>query len=649
MILKSFLKILMECSWLITLFCTARFLYSFYKKENRINVFVLLLVAAVMLYGNFTSSIRGGYDNNHDFTSVEIDSHNNNVLFSYKEISPVFLKDIIDRASNYSLKAILDTNRIIPLFSMLLFFAMARYAGAGSIGSLAGTAVLFLNFHTFLNASAFSTTSAAVFIFISSLAAFVSFLRKNNNGYGDLVWFSASSILSIMCRVEQTPVLFMLAAYLIINRIKNPKEINLKNPLILISAAGLSLMTLCFCFQLSYPSIRLFHRKSPLTNFNMQIIQENIALIFSGNPAGNFPSENSAFSVECLVVLLFLATGLYCLKIIRINWKHFFNDLHFLFFLILFYNAIIYRWQDIYPLHFIRHRLFMFIPFSALCCFSVKSILDAAEKKGYGNLKPLCIVTITAFVSVYTVLNLVTSYSLKNNLRSNDIEWAFLVKSQNEIKGRYIVNSGISLQRRDLMRKYFSAGPETQITEKLFYIPPEALAFSKEKKEWKTENMIPFKTISYPYRFHTIMKYETHDTVTVKPGFYRIADIPSYEKRKINAGITYMSVGNFNAAEKIAEQLCSGKCSNSAHFYRFIAFSATHNDSEAEKDYSYLANTLNWQYSDDRLNTLKEQIQKNGGQFLSFAAAQTVGKDPEQQLDILFDSLSFELTGEIPL
>ena len=187
MILKSFLKILMECSWLITLICTARFLYSFYKKENRINIFVLLLVASVMLYGNFTSPIRGGYDNNHDFISVEIDFHNNNELFSYKEISPVFLKDIIDRTSNYSLKAILDTNRIIPLFSMLLFFATVRYAGAGSIGSLTGTAVLFLNFHTFLNASAFSTTSAAAFIFISSLAAFVSFLRKNNNEYWNLV------------------------------------------------------------------------------------------------------------------------------------------------------------------------------------------------------------------------------------------------------------------------------------------------------------------------------------------------------------------------------------------------------------------------------------------------------------------------------
>jgi len=97
-----------------------------------------------------------------------------------------------------------------------------------------------------------------------------------------------------MCRVEQTPVLFMLAAYLIINRIKNTKEINLRNPLIVISTTGLSLMTLCFCFQLSYPSIRLFHPESPLTNFNMQIIQENIALIFSGNPADNFPSENSA-------------------------------------------------------------------------------------------------------------------------------------------------------------------------------------------------------------------------------------------------------------------------------------------------------------------------------------------------------------------
>ena len=153
-----------------------------------------------------------------------------------------------------------------------------------------------------------------------------------------------------------------------------------------------------------------------------------------------------------------------------------------------------------------RHRLFMFIPFSALCGFSVKSMPDAAEKKEYGNLKPLCIVTIIAFVSVYAVLNLVTSDFLKHNLRSNDIEWAFLVKAQSEIKGRYIVNSDSSLQRRDLMRKYFSAGPETQITEKLFYIPPEALAFSKGKKEWKTENMIPFKTISLHFQQHIMIQ-----------------------------------------------------------------------------------------------------------------------------------------------
>ena len=599
-----------------------------------------------MLYGNFTSAVRGGYDNNHDFTSIQLDSYHNNMLFSYKEISPIFIKDIIDKASGYSLKAILNTNRIIPMLSMLLFFAALKYAGAGSAGGLAGTALLFLNFHTFFNASAFSTTSASVFIFISAITAFISCLRKTKIEYWDLLWFFSSSVLSVMCRVEQTPVIFLMSISLLWEKINSLRKINIKNPLIIISAAGLFLITLCFCFQLTYPSLGLFHLESPVTNFNMQIIQENLSLCFSENPAAAFPSQTTAFSALCAAVLLFLAAGLYCLKIRCRNYKEFINDPHFLFFLILVYNAVIYYWQDKYPLHFMRHRILMFIPFAALCGFSLKAIFEAAEKKGLKELTPIYIL-LTVFISVYAVLNLYTSHSLKNTLRSNDIEWAFLLNIQNEIKGKYVVHSSMALQRKELMQKYFSAGPLAQIKEKLFYIPPEALAFSKGKKEWKTKDMIPFKTISYPYRFHTIMDYETHDYVTVKPGFYKTLNISSYEKNKLQAGIIYMAAGNFNAAEEIAGQLCREKCSLDAHFYRFIAFSAAHNDSEAETEYLYLTDGINEIYSADRLDTLKEQVQENNGKLLSFAAANTIGKEPEQQLEILFDSLSFRLTKEI--
>ena len=127
-------------SWLACLFFSFRFLFIFLKDEinqdRKVYVYFALF-AAFMLYGIFSSTVRGGYDNNHDFGLLAL----NLSAFPDKEAAPVFLKILADRISGFDIRAVLYLNAVLSFLSFLFFYAFLRKSGLKKIYSFFASSI----------------------------------------------------------------------------------------------------------------------------------------------------------------------------------------------------------------------------------------------------------------------------------------------------------------------------------------------------------------------------------------------------------------------------------------------------------------------------------------------------------------------------
>ncbi|MBO4555693.1 MAG: hypothetical protein J5706_02960, partial [Elusimicrobiales bacterium] len=307
----NLISIIMLVSWPIMIFLSGFFLFNFFRKESKTQLIFLAAIAAIILYASFTAPVRGGYDNNHDFASISLKMDWSPAMYSYKEIAPIMVKQLIDKSSGYKLSAILTANRLIPVLSMLILYAALRISKAGKTGSLAGTALLFLNFHTFLNASSLGTASLAAFVFISAMASLLNLAAKEKITEKDLIWIFSSAIIAAMTRIEHLPALCILGTTAFYLKLKENNDVFRNQKCIFIFFAGTACVAICALFQFSFAPQKLLQKSSMISNFNMQMIAENFSIIFSQNPAKAFPSNLQPLSIYSLFLFLLLAMGLF--------------------------------------------------------------------------------------------------------------------------------------------------------------------------------------------------------------------------------------------------------------------------------------------------------------------------------------------------
>ena len=514
MMLNHILKLILEICWPVMLFFTFKFLISFIKREHKAAIICLAIIGITMLYGNFTAPVRGGYDNNHDFHSLGNSISKTKTLFSFKEVSPIFLKSPIDIASNYSLAALLTFNRALPLLSLFLFYAGLRSIGSGIISSLLASVFLFLNFHLFLNASSFSTTSANFFTLISSFTAFSACFAKQKISDEDIIWLFSAIIITSMARIETVPALFIMGIGLLYEKGKVKVPILNSFSSKFLSILGTICLMPCLYFQLfrlSCNSIKLARINNPFIVFNMQMIEENLAILFSPVPAEAFP-KNSDIGIGTFIFIAIIICIFFYVKDKRNSGR--IPALAYL--LTAIYFSIIYYWQDLYPLHFIRHRILFMIPFAALIPFLLRHINNIISKiKISRQLKYF----FSAFFCIsYFLLNISTAKALNNELRSNDLEWNLLLKEQKFIREKYLVTTRILSAKQDMLNLYYR-NDSSKPLKRIIYMPSDYITHTK-KRNWEVRYAVPFRTIKFKHAFHTTFPNETHEKIIIQPGFY---------------------------------------------------------------------------------------------------------------------------------
>ena len=634
--LPKILGLMICLSWILMLVLTFVFLFKFYKTEDRKQIFLAAILAFCAVCGNFVPSIRGGYDNNHDFASLASTFDLSDGMFVYKEIAPIFIKTIIDIASSRNLNVILAFNRILPLLSLLIFYAGLRKAGAGKTGSLAGTCLLFFNFQAMISASSFSTTSIAVFIFITAIASLFNAISKEKIGTADIAWIFSSSILTAMTRIEHLPALAIIAAFLISSRIRQKDPIFYKKANIILFFIGIYCLVLCMTFQFSFAPQELLQKSHPFFNFNMHFIKENFAIMFSDMPANAFPDHLYRLGLGTFALAAFLLAALFPSGI---SWRKI-PHIPAAIALTLAYFMCIYHWQDHYPLHFARHRMFMMVPMTALAAFSIKTISQLVINR-IPRQKIIAITAVSLMLILYAAINVKTAYSLNGSLRNNDIEWQLLCNTQKKLKGKFNITTGINTKRNAFLLHYFGI-PKKSSAPSLYYISADMITFSKKAKDFTgNEWTIPVITKTFYNSFHTTIKEESHAKILIRPGFYKIKKDSHEVQNKILQGILCLANGNYHCAGDKANELENLDISPRAHSFKLLAHIADKNETGIKKELAVLEENPFMLFYIDNVETAKKQLEKKPG-LIKGTAKLAMSSDIYETLQTIWNVLSYE-------
>lgn len=489
-------------------------MFRFYRKESKNMLLCIGALTVAMLCGIFSTSARGGYDNQHDynFLSMRMDD----TIFSTKEISPIFFKEAVNKVSYFSLNAVLLSNRLLSVLSLLLFFAMLHSAGAGKYGSIAGSALLFLNFQHLAGVSSFCSTSINVFILIGAMSAILSVDVEKKIGTGQIAWIFSACCLAAMARVEHIPMLFILGMFVLVMAIIRKNSVFKSFKSMSLVVFGVSVLIFLFYFQLSeYKNLKLLHSCVPIDVLTEQLIGETIFPLFSFSPEKLLPFQtdniNKCFYVSCAFVIIFLlikyAFGIKKWKITRFSGEAFSLMLCSLYFM------CIYVHQDEYPLQFVRHRIYLLTPLCAMAAFAVENMISDLDTKLRN--KRNCAYILAAFLSVYFLLNLKTVIALNSQLRTNDIELSLLASAQKDFQGKYNIYSD---KLNIFMDRYFN---NDFGNSHIRYISAIELS-SREYLLGKdiSDSCVPLKKWKFVHRFFTYEPEETRDPITIEPGFY---------------------------------------------------------------------------------------------------------------------------------
>jgi hypothetical protein len=543
-------------SWALNICFLAKFAADWWRKEpSRRNALLALAAIAVpAAIAAFLLPPRGGYDNNHDFLCLGTTFFTGRPLVSplFKEYSPLFTDGLVDLLSGYSLQALLWKNRLLPVLSLFVFFTGLRRLGAGLAASAGGAALLFLNFLSLLNASSFSTTSANVFIWLLSLLAlFDAYARPRLSAHG-LLWILASTVLVISSRFEFLPVNLLIFAAVFFAKPAAEQKAVFRTANLLVIVFGAALLAAWAARVLGGNPERMLRDLSSYgQHLYFHLGERNLAVIAgAGLPLPENTGPQAAVSVAgaavvlCWLFLLAPLAGaaLGCLA----DKKRTRRCLGFLAVLLawLGYFSLIFSAADRYPLHFMRHQLYFFLPCAYLFALGLDGLESAARRlPGAGN--KIFYALLAFLLACYAALNVRAALALNGALRTNDKELAFLMEAQRGWEpGCQVIHPkrDNTDTRGDLIAKYFpvmtgcAVGPGQCL---LKYISPERAIFTDPETSPLAQQPLSagpgseaWRSVSFKHAFYTtrrkqdgagfLSRHETTDPVPLTIGFFRL-------------------------------------------------------------------------------------------------------------------------------
>ena len=506
----------------------------------------LLALAAVALPAAllpFLLPPRGGYDNEHDFECL------GTVFFTlkprlslfFKEYSPLFTDGVTDLLSGRSLEAILWKNRLLPALSACALFGALRRLGASLAVAAAGTALLFLNFLSLLNASAFSTTSSIMFVWTLSLLALADAHAAPEPGAWRLAWTLSTTALVAGARFEFLPVNFLLLAAVIAAKPPEQRRALLRPARLLLLLAGACLLAAWISRSAALdPARQLVGAFGPARNLASELGSRNLSVLAGLRPAYPPPGGNMAprpAAADHALAWLFVLACAACAFAAPARRRSNLLLAAPLLAWALYFSAIFWT-PDFYPLHFMRHQLYFFTPFALLAALGLHGLEGAAARRpSAARAFPWLLAALTA---AYAGLNARAALSYNGELRTNDRELAFLAGARRDWPaGCAAVYPRYSrLTTRDtVIAKYFPGLPERGGTAPgclLKYASPESFVFTDPAPPKLAQApLLPgpapaWREAAFPHAFYTVFRagrgapprIETTAPVPLRIGFY---------------------------------------------------------------------------------------------------------------------------------
>jgi len=447
--------------------------------------------ALFLLMFHFSASVplRSGYDNEHCFGMLSFSALKVShwpIIIKTKEVSPVIGFGLADLMGGTSLTGVAVVNRLLGPVCALLAGAALFEMGAGFAGALAGAGLLGLNFLSILNSHAFSSTNWNMFFVLCAVLSGAR-LAAGKNALPDLAWFFSSTLLVLAGRFEFFPVLLLplLPALVRTDWKRGWKRIG----------AALILWFICCAAW-----VLMLKQTAPRNGWvALRDIYGNTAYHLGLNNFSVFTGVNDYFWAKTWLAVVIAAV----LLGIWLVWK---RDRRFIVPLWLsawaLFFASIFMPLDKYPLHFMRHDLYFFLPFSLLAGVLVGYIADLCGL-GYR----LAVAPVAILLVIYSYGNLKAASSFDTYLRTNDIEWQFLVTARKNWPANCRATTTDHYRAYLLMHYFPYAYSNATLEGKclLFYRTPRGDIFSKAKSKPMPDQYIPssiFIDYSSPWLHH---------------------------------------------------------------------------------------------------------------------------------------------------
>lgn len=489
------------------------------------------LSAALLLAGGFVAwnlffsgvSVRGGYDNSHDFQYLGAEFFNpasQMLVFVGKEASPQIADAFGDLLSGYSLAAVPVKNVVLIFASAALVFFCLRVWGLGPGGAAFGFLLYYFNFLAALNGKTVSTTPANMFYLCSALYAASRFDLESRDLKG-LAWALAAFFLVLTSRYELS---FMPGSLLAVSLVRPGGAFRgllcgrnrFPAWALLAAAAGLCAAWIRVLAGFPYNGLAPTEMMRLLAHLELNLLERNLR-VFMPLPGWAFLSGLAVVFAAALsraaepsrrgVALLFWGTVS--------AWALFMSAIFFV--------------PEHYPLHFMRHNLYFFVPF----VFMAAGAWDAVFPAGRGYAARGGGAALVVFFVLYSYANARAALALEPQRRTNDLEWRVMIDASRAWPEGCRLVYGPFDERRDVLRKYFPLvdGRAGEGSCVLKYVPAYCQVFkgpaggmpSGCTGSWMPSDSLgrPLAEAAFPHRFYTtVADSETRRPVPVRVGFY---------------------------------------------------------------------------------------------------------------------------------
>lgn len=502
---------------------------------------------------------RGGYDNDHDFQYMSLSFFrpgSAGMSMAVKEASPLIFGALGDAAGGFSLRAAPLKNRLLMFLSAALLFACLLALGFGLSSACFGFALFYFNFLSALNADTFATTAANAFFLFSAIYAAAVLETRERNLKG-LLWALAALFLVWTGRYELAviPALMLSASLLrpggaLRALLLRPGD---RAPAWLLagtSAALCAAWALLVLARLNYNGPPPGEALKLLSHLRYQLGEGNLGVFLPG----------AAPLAPYLAAAAFILTFAKALASPRrgpalAGWT-------VLLLCALCFSSI-FMLPDAYPLQFMRHRLYFFVPFVFLFAAAWEACFERPGGKAAAALKWGAL---ACFCALYLNANLAAAKALEPEKRTNDREWALLLKAERDWpKGcALIFPDDDRHHRRALLEKYFplvSGDCGRRVPACVIkYLPPTYAVFRAEpapKPEgygpadasYAGPGTRPLIEASFAHKFYTGWDFEERGEVPLRIGFY-YADNPQDRAWLLNRdGLCAFKNGGYGEAE----------------------------------------------------------------------------------------------------